>query len=111
MASELGVVDEPTMASTLSSLISLRALVTALVVSDASSRSIQLIFSPRCLWQQFDGVLLRNAERGRRTRGRQGHADVDVGARGSGKDQRQHRAEHGQDCNAFHGRPPIELLC
>ena len=46
IASELGVVDDPTMTSTLSSLISLRALVTALVVSDASSRTIQLIFSP-----------------------------------------------------------------
>src|SRR5450432_3148054 len=34
IASELGVVEEPTMTSTLSSLTSLRALVTALVVSD-----------------------------------------------------------------------------
>ena len=46
IASELGVVDEPTITSTLSSLISLRALVTALVVSDASSSTIQLTFSP-----------------------------------------------------------------
>ena len=37
MASEFGVVDEPRMMSTLFSEISLRALLTALVVSEASS--------------------------------------------------------------------------
>ena len=46
IASELGVVDEPMITSTLSSLTSLRVLVTAFVVSDASSRTTQLIFSP-----------------------------------------------------------------
>ena len=46
IASELGVVDEPMMTSTLSSVTSLRALVTALVVSDASSSSTHLTFSP-----------------------------------------------------------------
>ena len=37
MASEAGVVDEPTTTSTLRSEMSLRVLVTAAVVSDASS--------------------------------------------------------------------------
>jgi len=40
MASELGVVVEPRMTSTLSSVISLRVLATALVVSDASSSTM-----------------------------------------------------------------------
>ncbi len=46
IASELGVIVEPTITSTLSSLMSLRVLVTARVVSDASSSTIQLTFSP-----------------------------------------------------------------
>src|SRR3954470_20640955 len=45
MASELGVMVEPMIASTLFSEMSLRVFVTALVVSDASSRMIQLTFS------------------------------------------------------------------
>ena len=46
IASELGVVDEPMITSTLSSVTSLRAFVTAFVVSDASSSRIHLTFSP-----------------------------------------------------------------
>src|SRR6185295_10816570 len=46
IASELGVIVEPTITSALSSVISFFVLVTALVVSDASSSTIQLIFSP-----------------------------------------------------------------
>ena len=46
MASELGVTVEPMITSTLSSVISLRVLVTALVVSEPSSRITQLIFCP-----------------------------------------------------------------
>ncbi len=46
IASELGVVDEPMITSTLSSVTSFLVLVTALVVSDASSSTTQLIFSP-----------------------------------------------------------------
>ena len=46
IASEFGVIVEPTMTSTLSSEISLRVLVTALVVSEPSSRTIQLTFWP-----------------------------------------------------------------
>src|SRR6185312_8510908 len=46
IASELGVTVEPMMTSALSSVISLRVLVTAFVVSDASSRITQLIFWP-----------------------------------------------------------------
>ncbi len=45
-ASETGVTEEPTMASTLSSLASLRALATPLVVSVASSRTIHSTFWP-----------------------------------------------------------------
>ena len=46
IASEFGVIVEPRITSTLSSLMSLRVLVTARVVSDASSSTIQLTFSP-----------------------------------------------------------------
>src|SRR5690606_1373563 len=46
IASELGEVVEPTTTSTLSSAISFFAFWTALVVSDASSSTIQLTFSP-----------------------------------------------------------------
>src|SRR5665213_2305292 len=46
IASELGVTVEPMITSALSSLMSLRVLVTALVVSDASSSTIHLIVSP-----------------------------------------------------------------
>src|SRR3954470_24603206 len=46
IASDAGVVDEPMMTSTLSSLTSFFALLTAFVVSDASSSTTQLIFSP-----------------------------------------------------------------
>src|SRR5437764_378733 len=46
IASEFGVIVDPTRTSTLSSAISLRALVTAFVVSDPSSSTIQLIFCP-----------------------------------------------------------------
>jgi hypothetical protein len=46
IASDAGVVDDPTITSTLSSVTSFFALVTAFVVSDASSSTIQLIFSP-----------------------------------------------------------------
>ncbi len=46
IASELGVIVEPTMTSTLSSEISFLVLVTALVVSEPSSSTIQLIFWP-----------------------------------------------------------------
>ena len=46
IASELGVTVEPTITSTLSSLRSLRVLVTALVVSEPSSSTIQLTFWP-----------------------------------------------------------------
>ena len=49
IASELGVIVEPTMTSTLSSEMSLRVLVTALVVSEPSSRTIQLTFCPPML--------------------------------------------------------------
>ena len=40
MAKELGVVVEPSITSTLCSLINLRVLVTAAVVSEASSRTM-----------------------------------------------------------------------
>ena len=46
IASEFGVIVEPTMTSTLSSEISFCVLVTALVVSEPSSRTIQLTFWP-----------------------------------------------------------------
>src|SRR5258705_11353149 len=46
IASEFGVIVDPTITSALSSVISFLVLVTALVVSDASSSTIQLIFSP-----------------------------------------------------------------
>src|SRR5712692_7647828 len=46
IASEFGVTVEPTITSTLSSLRSLRVLVTALVVSEPSSSTIQLTFWP-----------------------------------------------------------------
>src|SRR5437764_11794210 len=46
IASAFGVIVDPTRTSTLSSAISLRALVTAFVVSDPSSSTIQLIFCP-----------------------------------------------------------------
>ena len=46
IANELGVIVEPTTTSTLSSAINLRMFVTAFVVSDASSSTIQLIFCP-----------------------------------------------------------------
>ena len=64
IASEFGVIVEPTMTSTLSSVISLRVLVTALVVSDASSRMIQLIFSPAMVvGSDLERVLLGNSQR------------------------------------------------
>ncbi len=46
IASELGVIVEPTTTSTLSSEMSFFVLVTALVVSEPSSRTIQLTFWP-----------------------------------------------------------------
>ena len=46
IASEFGVVVEPMIASTLSSLISLRTLVTVVVVSDASSSTMYSTFLP-----------------------------------------------------------------
>ena len=46
IASEFGVIVEPTTTSTLSSVMSFFVLVTAFVVSEASSRTIQLIFWP-----------------------------------------------------------------
>ncbi|MNN18165.1 hypothetical protein D3C81_1313700 [compost metagenome] len=46
MASEFGVTVEPTTTSTLSSLISLRVFLTAVVVSEASSRTMYSIFLP-----------------------------------------------------------------
>ncbi len=46
MASEFGVMVEPMMISTLSSAISLRAFFTAVVVSDASSRTMYSTFLP-----------------------------------------------------------------
>ena len=82
IASEFGVIVEPTITSTLSSVISLRVLVTALVVSDASSSTIQLIFSPPIVVGSSSNVFFsRNAERRGGTGRRQRHADVDVGQR------------------------------
>src|SRR5438067_6530418 len=49
IANELGVIVEPTTTSTLSSVVSLRIFVTAFVVSEPSSRTIQLIFWPAIL--------------------------------------------------------------
>ncbi len=46
IASELGVTVEPTITSTLSSLISLRVFLTAVVVSEASSSTMYSIFLP-----------------------------------------------------------------
>ncbi len=46
IASEFGVMVEPTMTSTLSSVISLRAFLTAVVVSDASSSTMNWTFLP-----------------------------------------------------------------
>ena len=46
IASEFGMTVEPTITSALSSVISLRVLLTALVVSEPSSSTIQLIFWP-----------------------------------------------------------------
>ena len=46
IASEFGVIVEPTTTSTLFSEMSFFVLVTALVVSEPSSRTIQLTFSP-----------------------------------------------------------------
>src|SRR6185369_3930172 len=46
IASEFGVIVEPTMTSTLSSEMSFLVLVTALVVSEPSSSTIQLTFWP-----------------------------------------------------------------
>ena len=57
IASELGVIVDPTITSALSSLMSLRVFVTALVVSDASSRMIQLIFSPAIVFGNSSNVL------------------------------------------------------
>src|SRR5438128_2645673 len=56
IASELGVIVEPTITSILSSAISLRVFVTALVVSDASSSTIQLIFSPAMVFGNTSNV-------------------------------------------------------
>src|SRR6266446_6597914 len=56
IASEFGVIVEPTITSTLSSEISLRVLVTALVVSEASSSTIQLIFSPAIVFGNISTV-------------------------------------------------------
>ncbi len=46
IASEFGVIVEPTITSTLSSVISLRAFLTAVVVSDASSSTMYCTFLP-----------------------------------------------------------------
>jgi hypothetical protein len=46
IASEFGVIDEPTITSTMSSLISLRVFLTAVVTSDASSRTMYSTLLP-----------------------------------------------------------------
>ena len=56
IASEFGVIVEPTITSTLSSAISLRVLVTAFVVSEASSSTIQFTFSPAIVFGSISNV-------------------------------------------------------
>ena len=104
IASELGVIVEPTITSTLSSVISLRVLVTALVVSEPSSRTIQLIFSPPIVVGSssnvfFSGMPSDAAGPG----GGQRDADVDVGQRGGRRDQDERGDERRQQLADVHG--------
>ncbi len=69
IASEFGVTVEPTTTSTLSSLMSLRVFLTAVVVSVASSSTKYSIFLPAdLLGQQRERVLLRECRAKRQAR-------------------------------------------
>ena len=82
IANALGVVDGPISASTLFSAISFLAFCTARVVSPPSSSEMySTVAPPIAARQDVARVLLRNADRGRRTGRRHHQPDADLGRR------------------------------
>ena len=100
IASALGVVDGPIIASMLFSWISFLMFCTARVVSPPSSSWMySTVASPIFFGQQLAGVLLRNADRGRGT-GRGHHeADLDLRRRHESRWRTNDRARHRHDAS------------
>ena len=100
IASALGVVDGPIIASMLFSWISFLTFCTARVVSPPSSSWMySMVASPILRRQEVAGVLLRDADRRGRTGRRDHQADLDLRGGGKrcdeGRDEQRGETDHG----------------